>query len=46
MESAEIGARLGLSEGRVRNYLSDAITKKGATNRIEAARTARAKGWL
>ena len=37
---------LGLSEGTVRNYLSDAIAKLGAANRIEAARTAREKGWL
>jgi two-component system response regulator DesR len=35
-----------LSEGTVRNYLSEAINKLGATNRIEAARLARSKGWL
>jgi two-component system response regulator DesR len=46
MEGGEIATRLGLSEGTVRNYLSDAITKLGATNRIEAANLARAKGWL
>jgi two-component system response regulator DesR len=44
--SAAIAARLSLSEGTVRNYLSDAIAKLGAANRIEAARTAREKGWL
>ena len=44
--SAAIAARLGLSEGTVRNYLSDAIAKLGAANRIEAARAAREKGWL
>ncbi|HJU64208.1 MAG TPA: response regulator transcription factor [Gemmatimonadaceae bacterium] len=44
--SAEIAAALGLSEGTVRNYLSDAISKLGAGNRIEAARIAREKGWL
>ncbi len=32
--------------GTVRNYLSEAIGKLGAQNRIEAARIARAKGWL
>ncbi len=44
--SAEIGARLHLSQGTVRNYLSEAIGKLGATNRIEAWRLARQKGWL
>ncbi|WP_019010952.1 response regulator transcription factor [Deinococcus aquatilis] len=41
-----IAARLGLSEGTVRNYLSEAISKLGAANRAEAARRAREKGWL
>ena len=45
-EGSDIAAKLGLSEGTVRNYLSDAITKLGAANRVEAARLARAKGWL
>lgn len=44
--SAAIASRLSLSEGTVRNYLSDAIAKLGAANRIEAARAAREKGWL
>jgi two-component system, NarL family, response regulator DesR len=44
--SAEIGARLHLSQGTVRNYLSEAIGKLGAANRIEAYRLARQKGWL
>ncbi|MDQ2841768.1 MAG: response regulator transcription factor [Acidobacteriota bacterium] len=44
--SSEISNRLGLSEGTVRNYLSEAISKLGASNRVEAARIARAKGWL
>jgi two-component system response regulator DesR len=44
--SLDIAADLGLSEGTVRNYLSEAINKVGASNRIEAARIARAKGWL
>jgi two-component system response regulator DesR len=46
MASSEIGEKLGLSEGTVRNYLSEAIGKLGANNRVEAARIARAKGWL
>jgi two-component system response regulator DesR len=44
--SADIASKLGLSEGTVRNYLSEAISKLGVTNRIEAARLARQKGWL
>lgn len=42
----DIAAKLNLSEGTVRNYLSDAIGKLGASNRVEAARIARQKGWL
>ena len=44
--SAEIAAELHLSEGTVRNYLSEAIAKLGAANRVDAARIARARGWL
>jgi two-component system response regulator DesR len=43
---AEIAAGLELSEGTVRNYLSEAINKIGAKNRVDAARIARVKGWL
>lgn len=42
----EIAAALGLAEGTVRNYLSEAISKLGASNRVEAARRAREQGWL
>lgn len=44
--TAAIATTLGLSEGTVRNYLSEAISKLGAANRVEAARLARSKGWL
>ena len=44
--SSEIAGELRLSEGTVRNYLSEAISKLGAANRVDAARIARAKGWL
>jgi two-component system response regulator DesR len=43
---AEIASSLALSEGTVRNYLSVAIQKLGAHNRIEAAHIAEQKGWL
>lgn len=43
---AEIADSLALSEGTVRNYLSVAIQKLNAHNRIEAARIAEEKGWL
>jgi len=46
VKSADIAERLHLSQGTVRNYLSEAIGKLGAANRIEAYRSARAKGWL
>ena len=46
LSSAEIAAQLHLSEGTVRNYLSDVINKLGATNRVDAARIARSRGWL
>ena len=41
-----IANELHLSEGTVRNYLSEAISKLGAANRVEAARIARSRGWL
>lgn len=43
---AEIAGALQLSEGTVRNYLSEAINKLGAKNRVDAARLARQRGWL
>lgn len=46
MSTRDVAEQLNLSAGTVRNYLSEAIDKLGATNRIEAARIARAKGWL
>ena len=46
ISNAEIGRRLHLAEGTVRNYLSEAIGKLDADNRIEAFRIARDQGWL
>jgi len=44
--NSEIAAKLFLSEGTVRNYLSACIQKTGARNRAEAVRIAYEKGWL
>ncbi|HNV85105.1 MAG TPA: response regulator transcription factor [Arenimonas sp.] len=44
--SAEIASQLSLSQGTVRNYLSEIISKLGVSNRIEAYRLARQQGWL
>ncbi len=44
--AGDIAAQLNLSHGTVRNYLSEAIGKLGVSNRIEAYRLARQKGWL
>lgn len=42
----EIAHSLSLSSATVRNYLSNAITKVGGRNRIDAIRIARDAGWL
>ncbi|MDO5628443.1 MAG: response regulator transcription factor [Mobilicoccus sp.] len=42
----EIAARAHLSAGTVRNYLSAAVAKTGASNRHEAVHVARDKGWI
>ncbi len=44
--TAEIALFLSLAEGTVRNYLSRAIAKTGARNRIDAIRIANERGWL
>ena len=44
--STEIAQQLRLSEGTLRNYLSEIISKLGATNRTDAARIAHTRGWL
>jgi two-component system, NarL family, response regulator DesR len=46
MSTSRIAKALHLSEGTVRNYLSEAMQKLGASNRVEAARIAGEKGWL
>ncbi|TDD36672.1 response regulator transcription factor [Nonomuraea terrae] len=42
----EIASRLHLSSGTVRNYLTTAIAKTGARNKIDAIRIAQDAGWL
>jgi two-component system response regulator DesR len=44
--SGDIARQVHLSEGTVRNYLSEAISKLNAANRVEAYRVARDAGWL
>ncbi|MEV1171279.1 response regulator transcription factor [Nonomuraea sp. NPDC049784] len=43
---SRIAAELHLTEGTVRNYLSSAMAKLNAQNRLEAIRTAQRMGWL
>ena len=46
LSTEEIGERLNLSAATVRNYLSNAIGKLGARNRLDAIRIAGDAGWL
>lgn len=41
-----IAGSLHLAQGTVRNYLSSAIAKTGAANRVAAAHIAHDRGWL
>ncbi|QKG23641.1 response regulator transcription factor [Actinomadura verrucosospora] len=45
-EPLEIAERLFLTYGTVRNYLTSAVAKLNARNRIDAVRIAREAGWL
>jgi two-component system response regulator DesR len=44
--SHEIAAKLHLTAGTVRNYISAVLRKTGARNRMEAVRIAEDAGWL
>lgn len=46
MPIAEVADRTALAVGTVRNHLSAAVTKLGVSNRHEAAKLARSKGWI
>lgn len=46
LSAAEIASEVYLSAGTVRNHLSSAIGKTDASNRAQAARIARDKGWI
>ncbi|MEU5988085.1 response regulator transcription factor [Spirillospora sp. NPDC047418] len=45
-EAGDIARSLSLSRGTVRNYLSSAVMKLDARNRIDAIRIASDQGWL
>ena len=46
MRTDEIARTLSLAPATVRNYMSNAVSKVGGRNRIEAIRIARDAGWL
>ncbi|MFG2247968.1 DNA-binding response regulator [Spirillospora sp. NPDC048823] len=46
LSTEEIATALSLSRATVRNYLSNAIAKVNARNRIDAIRISRNAGWL
>ncbi len=46
LTNKEIGEKLFLSAGTIRNYLAMATEKLNVSNRIEAFKLAREKGWL
>jgi two-component system response regulator DesR len=45
-DAVDIAARLFLSAGTVRNYLTTIVTKLNARNRVDAIRLAEEAGWL
>jgi two-component system, NarL family, response regulator DesR len=45
-DAVEIAARLYLSPGTVRNYLTTIVTKLSARNRVDAIRIAENAGWI
>jgi two-component system response regulator DesR len=45
-DAGDIAARLFLSAGTVRNYLTTIVTKLNARNRVDAIRLAEEAGWL
>ncbi|MFF7636680.1 response regulator [Kitasatospora sp. NPDC008050] len=45
-EARQIAAKLFLSAGTVRNYLTTVVSKLNARNRVDAIRIAREAGWL
>ena len=44
--TVEVAARLFLSAGTVRNYLTTVVAKLSARNRVDAIRIAKESGWL
>lgn len=43
---SEIAYELSLTEGTIRNCLSEAMNELGAANRFDAARVAESRGWV
>ncbi|MFG1780558.1 DNA-binding response regulator [Micromonospora sp. NPDC049051] len=46
LQAVDIAARMFLSVGTVRNYLTTIVNKLSARNRVDAIRVAREAGWL
>lgn len=46
LTTSDVASSLFLSLGTVRNYLSSAMSKLGATGRIEAVNIAHQRGWI
>ena len=46
LSNQEIADKLYLSNGTVRNYMTNILSKLNASNRTEAAKTAEEEGWL
>lgn len=46
LSNKEISSELYLSEGTIRNYISNILTKLNCKNRIEAVKKATEEGWI
>ncbi|CAM3039787.1 response regulator transcription factor [Paenibacillus sediminis] len=46
LSTAEMAKHLFLSEGTIRNYMSELMQKLEAKNRIDAVKIAQSKGWI
>jgi len=46
LSNKEISSELYLSEGTIRNYISNILTKLNCKNRTEAVKKATEEGWI